>query len=158
MNSKDLYIIADCSGSFKELGKDSIQEYLLRTISNQKKLFKKDYDINFKVYIFNENVLEFKSFKSLTFNGTISELQMVDFLESLPFDSKILFVSDGSLSNKVKKSIIDLKNKKDFFIIPVSVGFDAKDLKNISSIDKSFPTEDIINALNVACFMENNHD
>lgn len=149
----DVYLIADCSGSFSDLGKRDLQKLLLHTardMSGAEELT----DFTIRTYLWRETVSEYKDGDKLVAKGRAELKALVDFIDNLPEHSRILLLSDGIFGDEAQRLKRVIVQKEDIFLT-VGVGADA-DLENLRFISPNwvFDSAQIITALKTLCFTE----
>ena len=148
----DIYVIADCSGSFAELGKCDLQRLLLHTISGIGTT--EEFDaFAFHLYTWSDRLLEYQDGKRLSAGGRGDPGAFLEFLKSLQAPSRILFMSDGAFGQTTSAIKREIKRRGDLFLV-LAVGADAdqEDLRKLTADQRVFRPSEIIAAMKTLCY------
>ena len=143
---RNIYFLFDLSGSFNECSKNHLQHYIMDSIVNAFETGTLKTDDQFKFYLWNEQISEFKydpdswvQFKGRSDFEVLSELN----------DNSLVFLfSDGNFSEDVIvfSQIINNKNIK-FFPFEVGADSDIINLEHLSATRKVYKPENLISTI-----------
>jgi hypothetical protein len=158
------YIIADVSGSMKEMGKIHLQRNLCRYVAQLRLIDKEKYvAINFRFYQWAQNVSEIVllsngDIPAFNAEGSSSLSVLSDFLSQHLKNtgrSMVLILSDGTFSDSDIQSFqSQLSRFHELIIRTVAVGADADllKLKKISTNNRVHISENIVSAIDSTVF------
>lgn len=142
-----LHIVFDSSGSFCELGKQHMLNYLGNTVMNLEIM--SWVKVKFIYHIWNEEIQDVESVEKISPKGIANVEALQDFLNELAENEAIILITDGDFKGINKKSFKEAVNNLDKRFAVILAGYDAAVLQLKSLSPNCFFAEDMATAFKV---------
>ncbi|SEL36128.1 hypothetical protein SAMN02910353_02445 [Ruminococcus sp. YRD2003] len=124
---RDIYVVADSSGSFNECGKNYLQIYLLDAIVNALESQTIKCNTEFRYVLWNTEMSEYTPGSMFKFSGRAELSTLESFISDINDGSLVILLSDGNYDGDTMMLQTLLKMKNIIFI-PFAVGADADEI------------------------------
>lgn len=130
---KRLHVIIDASGSFHELGKQKMLEYLVNSIRSAASM--PWFETELHLYTWRETVDEIQTDSSLAGSGVASIAKLYEFLQSIPEADGVMLISDGLFERINNRAMLRLTKDMKWRLQIIAAGYNANvtTLKRFSS-------------------------
>lgn len=152
--SREIYVIVDCSGSMKALGKEPILRDLCRRIARAARALP---GVSCRLFRWQESVTPLEKIGDLVPRGRANEEAIGKFVAAQQGDISYLLVSDGNLEpgagRRLQKNLI----ARDVSLMTMSVGGDANatTLAQLATVDgRPWEAMDFYTALELLAYAD----